>query len=517
MPSSSPDNFSTPVQAAAAEPRRSTWTSTTAILIYMGLATVVLHVLTCNGYGFQRDELATLEDARHLAWGYVAYPPVTPFFGRISLLLFGTSLIGFRVFAFLVMGAGVVLTGLMARELGGRRGAQVFAAFVATPFAIGAGVMMQYVAFDYFAFVLTAYFLTRLLNRNDERLWIAVGASIGLGMMSKYTMAFFVFSLVGALLMTPARRYITSKWLWLGALTAFAVFLPNFLWQAQHHFISFDFLRHIHARDVRWGRANDFLPGQLRIVQSSIVFALAGLYFYFHAERGRKFRMLGWMYVFTLAVFVVAQARWYYMGPMYPMLYAAGSVWGEGWLAGMSRQRAQTLRWVAYVSVSVSVLLTSVITLPVWRVHSRLWEFASKINGDYAEQMGWPEMAQTVAQIRDSLSPEERQSYGILAANYGEAGALNLYGPQQGLPPVISGVNSFWYYGYPDPPPQTLILIGFSRDWAEEHFESCRIGAKVWNEYGIRNEETLDHPEMFVCRNLKGDWKSFWKDHQHFG
>jgi 4-amino-4-deoxy-L-arabinose transferase-like glycosyltransferase len=80
--------------------------------------------ITGGRYGFQRDELATLDDARHLAWGYVAYPPVTPLFGRLSLLLFGTSLAGFRFFAALAQAIALVLTGLMARELGGQRWAR---------------------------------------------------------------------------------------------------------------------------------------------------------------------------------------------------------------------------------------------------------------------------------------------------------------------------------------------------------------------------------------------------------
>src|SRR5207302_3659046 len=138
--------------------RRSIWSSDSAILAYLALGTVVLHVLTGNRYGFQRDELATLDDARHLAWGYVAYPPVTPFFGRLSLLLFGTSLTGFRFFAAASVSVAVVLTGLMARELGGRTGAQALAASAAIPFALGAGSLMQYVAFDYLAWVACSYF-----------------------------------------------------------------------------------------------------------------------------------------------------------------------------------------------------------------------------------------------------------------------------------------------------------------------------------------------------------------------
>src|SRR6266481_6797577 len=212
----------------------SIWSSDVAILTYIAVATIVVHLFTGERYGFHRDELATLEDARHLAWGFVAYPPITPFFGRLSLILFGTSLTGFRFFAAVVEAIAVVLTGLMARELGGKRGAQLVAAAAALPVCLGGGSLMQYVAFDYFFWVLTAYFVVRLLKSDDPRWWLAIGCSIGLGMMTKYTMGILALGIVAGVLLTDARKYFTSMWLWYGVAAALIVFLPNFLWQAQH-------------------------------------------------------------------------------------------------------------------------------------------------------------------------------------------------------------------------------------------------------------------------------------------
>src|SRR5208337_3321584 len=191
--------MSTPSETIAAPsraPAQSIWLSDNALLIYIALATVIVHLIVGNRYGIHRDELATLEDARHLAWGYPAYPPVTPFFGRISLILFGTSIRGFRLFAHLAQVIGVVLTGLMAREMGARRGAQLIAAVAALPFCLGGGFLMMYVAFDCLAWVLTAYFIVRLLRTEDPRWWVAIGASIGFGMLSKWTIGFFVLSIV---------------------------------------------------------------------------------------------------------------------------------------------------------------------------------------------------------------------------------------------------------------------------------------------------------------------------------
>jgi 4-amino-4-deoxy-L-arabinose transferase-like glycosyltransferase len=493
------------------------WTSDPAVLIYLALTTILVQWLFGGRFGFHRDELATLEDARHLAWGYIAYPPITPFFGRISLILFGTSVSGFRFFAAVAQATSVVLSGLMARELGGHRGAQLIAAAAAVPFCIASGALMQYVAFDYLCWVLAAYFVIRLLKSGDPRWWLAIGTAIGLGMMSKYTMGFFALGITVGVLATPTRRHLASKWLWIGVALSLLVFLPNFLWQVQHHFISLDFLHDIHQRDVRIGRAKGFLPDQLKFTLLAFPLWLAGLYFYLFSKPGSRFRMLGWMYLVPFLLFVVAKGRGYYLGPAYPMLYAAGAVWGEQRLQSLSRAPAVAIRTLAWIALTADILLVAAIAIPPAPINSALWKFAAKNNGDLLEEVGWPELVQAIAQIRDSLPAEDRAHLGILAANYGEAGAVNLYGPALGLPPAISGVNSFWAHGYGSPPPQTLIVLGFSTRFLQRNFASCQLASPTPNPYHIENEETRDHRDLYVCRGLLQPWPDFWKDFQYYG
>jgi Dolichyl-phosphate-mannose-protein mannosyltransferase len=495
----------------------SIWSSDPAILIYLAVGTVIVHLLTGGRYGFHRDELATLDDARHLAWGYVAYPPITPVFARLALTLFGTSLVGFRFFAALAQAIAVVLTGLMARDLGGGRGAQLVAAAAAVPFCLASGALMQYVAFDYLFWVLAAYFVVRLLQSEDLRWWVAVGGSIGFGMMTKYTMGFFAIGIVVGVLLTRTRRHLASKWLWVGVASSVLVFLPNVIWQVQHHFISLDFLKHIHERDVRIGRTQGFLPDQLKITLLALPLGLAGLYFYLVSKAGSRFRILGWMFVVPLVLFVIAKGRGYYMGAAYPMLYAAGAVWGEQHLRSLSRAWAGGVRTLAWTALAADMILVAAITIPPVPVNSALWKFASKNNGDLVEELGWPELVQTVAQIRDSLPEHARAHLGIMAGNYGEAGAINLYGPRYELPQAISGINSFWQRGYGNPPPETLIVLGISRGFLERNFASCQLAGHTPNPYGIKNEETSDHPDIYVCRGLRQTWPEFWKDFQYYG
>src|SRR6266481_6537348 len=188
------------------------------ILILLALAKILLHTLTSGQYGFHRDELATLDDARYLAWGYVAYPPVTPFLGRVALDLFGTSVRGARFFPALAQAVCVILAGLMAREMGGKRFAQVLAALAVAigPVSLRAGALLQYVAFDYLWWVATAYLVIRLLRSDDPRLWLGIGAVVGLGMLTKYSMLFLVMGLLVGLLVSDARKYLRSRWLWIG-------------------------------------------------------------------------------------------------------------------------------------------------------------------------------------------------------------------------------------------------------------------------------------------------------------
>jgi hypothetical protein len=487
------------------------------ILCIIALATVVVHLIFGNRYGIHRDELATLDDARHLAWGYVAYPPVTPFFGRLSLILFGTSIRGFRFFANVALAIAVVLAGLMTREMGGRRGAQLVAAVAVVPYCLGAGALMQYVAFDALAWVLAAYFVVRLLKSGDARWWIGIGAALGLGMLTKWTIGFFTLGIVGGVLLTDARRYLKSKWLWIGVGLSILIFLPNVLWQAQNHFISLDMLKHIHARDIREGRAAYFLPQQLMLTGFRTVLALAGLYFCFVSQAGKRFRMIGWMYVITLALFVILRGRWYYMGPAYPMLYAAGAVWGEGRLATMARGKAITVRTLAWAALAFDIAVTSAFFMPLAPLGSKWWKAAASVQGDYKEELGWPELVQEVARIRDSLTPQQREHLAILGTNYGEAGAINLYGPQYGLPQAISGVNSFWVRGYGNPEPQTVIILGLGQEYVDRRFTSCRVAGHTPNPYGVINEETGDHPDIFVCGPPKTGWPEFWKHFRYFG
>jgi 4-amino-4-deoxy-L-arabinose transferase-like glycosyltransferase len=386
------------------------------ILLVLAALRLLLHTLTNGQYGFHRDELATLDDARRLAWGYVAYPPLTPFVARIAMALFGTAPAAVRSFTALAQCVAMLVAGLMARELGGGRRAQIIAALAValSPLSMIEGHLFQYISFDLLWSVLAVYFAIRLLRSGRAHWWIAIGAAVGLGLMTRYTVAWLVAGLAVGFILTPARRLLMSWWLLAGAAVALVIFLPNLIWQAQHGFISIDFLRSIHARDVRIGRTDGFLWRQF-LVPASLFTAplwIAGLYFYFRKPEGARYRAQGWTFVAAIVLFAIAQARDYYTAPLYAMLLAAGAVLSQQW-----PRWARGLNWAG---LAVAFAMGVALALPIAPINSPWSRAQMRVNGDLREEVGWPELVDQVARIRDSLPAQERATAGNSPATTGK-------------------------------------------------------------------------------------------------
>ncbi len=481
-----------------------------------------MQVFTNGQYGFHQDELVTMDIAtRNLAWGYVAWPPLTPFMARVALALFGLSTIGLRSFAVLAEGIVMLLVGLMVRDLGGRRWTQILAAIAVTttPNAIIQGGLFQYETFDYLWWVLLAFTVIRLLKTGDPGWWLAIGAVIGLGMLTKYTIALSAAGLIVGVLVTCNRRYLKSPRLWSGALLAVGIWLPNLVWEFQNRWISLYFLGSIHARDVQAGQAGSFLIEQLEFNLNPVMLFLvaAGLYYFFFAKDAPRYRMLGWMYVVPLALLLLLQGNGYYLAPAYPMLAAGGAVcWEQRLTRLLSRKWAIAWRWITWSALSVFAAFLVAVELPVAPLGSAWWEVVSKSNTQLKSEVGWPQLAQQVANAYHSLPDAERAHAAILAASSGEIGSIDLYGPAFGLPPVISGFDSYWQYGYGNPPPQTLLVVGFQADLLA-NFQSCRFIAPITMPFNVQNEETINHRSIYVCHNLRQPWPDFWRQFQYFG
>jgi hypothetical protein len=477
----------------------------------------VLHLLTNGRYGFHRDELQFLSDARHMDWGFVAYPPFTALVERISMTFFGLSMVGLRLFSVVAQATAILVTGLMARELGGQRLAQVTAALAVALSGIPLfeGTEFQYTTFDYLWWVLIAWSVIRLLKSENPRWWLAVGAAAGLGLETKYAIVFFLAGLLAGIILTPARRYLLSAWFWGGVAVALIVFLPNYNWLARHDFISYHFLQHIHARDVGEGRANGFIRSQF--LSCANVFAaplwIVGLWAFL---RHPRYRMVAWMYLVPVAFFFFAKGRGYYVAAVYPMLLAMGAVTCEGWLAALPAWGRRTIESVFFAGLAAygSFIIAGWVPLAA---SGPLRAFALQHSGDLREEIGWDELVRTVAQIRDSLPPDQQAHLGITTGNYGEYGAIDILGRAYGLPEPIGTTNSEWLRGYPATPPTTLIVLGIRPEEADQIFTGCRVAGHNGNAEGIHNEEHDDHPWIFVCGPPRKPWPEVWNEHKDFG
>jgi hypothetical protein len=330
-------------------------------------------------------------------------------------------------------------------------------------------------------------------------------------MMTKYTMLFFAAGVVGGMLLTGARRSSKNPWLWGGVALSFLIFLPNLIWQIQHNFISLEFLSSIHARDVAIGRADGYIVEQFLLASNPLVVPLwiAGLIFLFRSQNGKRFRMIGWMYVIPFLIYLFTRGRSYYLASAYPMLLAAGAVAWQDWLEKLSVQSARLVFGTTWTFLIVGVVVGGGLSLPIAPINSPLWHITSEVHDIFTEQIGWHEMVQAVAGIYDNLPENEKLLAGILTGENDEAAALNLYGGAYDLPKAISGSDTFFLRGYGNPPPAILIVVGFTKDNLTSLFEHCSVAGTITNPYGVEND-LRDPPNIFVCRTPRLPWDELW-------
>jgi hypothetical protein len=475
---------------------------------------LVLHFAVGNGYGFHRDELQFLDSSRHLAWGYVAYPPATAFMGRVAISALGVSVQTYRLPATFAAMLSLILTGLTAREVGGRRPAQIMAFSLALASQVILASLMLYVVWDFLAWTMVCFFLARLLRTGSARWWLAIGGSVGFGILSKYSIAFVVAPILAGVLLLPSQRHhLRGPWLYLGAILAIAIAAPNLLWEARHGWVTLKMLSAIHARDITLGRDQGFLLDQLKYTMLGLIVAVVGLIALLCSQ---QFRLLAFFYLGPLVLFVLGKGRGYYLLPAYTPLYAAGAVCLEqASRNGPPAFHRVTIGGIVALGLTGTAII-SVMMLPISHPGNAVYAFQMRTSSDMRDETGWPELVDQVARVRDSLPPADLDHLGIIAGNYGEAGALSLYGPARGLPEPISLVNSFYYRGYPMPPPDTLLVIGEDPQQLADLFASCSVAAYLTTQHHQRSLENEDGP-ILVCRSPKFSWAQLWATHQRFG
>jgi Dolichyl-phosphate-mannose-protein mannosyltransferase len=454
-------------------------------------------------YGYHRDELYFLQAGQHPALGYVDQPALTPLAARVMAALTGNTLVGLRLLPALLLAALVVLAAAMGRLLGAGRGGQVIAALATAACGeyLGAAHLFSTTTFDFFFWALTLYVATRLLVSADPRWWIAVGASVGVGMNAKWAVGALAGALIVGFALTPSRALLRSRYLLAGAVIAAALAWPDFLWQAQHGWPNLAVFHALHGQAghniaVYW-------PAQ--IVYTGLALTpvwVAGLWWCLRNPAGRRFRPIGIAAVVTLVLFFVAGGKPYYPGGIYTFLFAAGAVPTERWLA---RRR---LRQVLAAAALAATAAVAPIVIPLLPARTLATLPLQKINYDLAETIAWPKEVALVAREYHALPPGQRAGTAILTGNYGEAGAIDRYGAADGLPAAFSGANNFWYWGPPPARDRSVIAVNLDPALLRRLFTTVRQVAVFHNGLGVSDDE--QGAVIYEATGLRTSWARAW-------
>ena len=508
-----------------------------ALVFGLALLPLLLLVLCHGRYGYFRDELYYIACSNHLALGYVDQPPLSILLLKVVRWLLGDSLHAIRLLPALAVALTVALAGLTARKLGGGRLAQVLAALavITAPIMLGSGRYFSMNAFDLLFWALAGYLVIVILHDDKPRLWPLFGLVVGLGLLNKYSIGFFIAALVVGLLLSPQRKQLATKWFWLAGLIALLLFLPHLIWEIRWHFPSLEWMRRVTQFKNMPLAPLQFIWSQFFEVNlAAAPVWLLGVWFFLFSRQGRSFRPLGWSYVLLLVVMVAVRAKPYYLAPIYPLLFAAGAPVIENWTRQPRRLR---LKWVKPVLVGLILvwgLILAPFAVPLLPVETFI-RYQKLLNAQprteergtppgilpqhYADMFGWPELAAQMAGIFRTLTPEEQSRCLIYTRNYGEAGAIDFFGRVYGLPRALCGHNSYWSWGPDDEPFTALIVIGDSNDLQENLADLGR---------GFGNVELAgttacglcmpyeNNRQIFLCREPRFKFKDIWPEERFY-
>lgn len=508
------------------------------IVFAIAAISFLLQIATAARYGIFRDELYYLDCARHLAWGYVDQPPLIAFLTWLERHIGGDSLYSIRFLPALAGGATAWLAGRFARILGADTFGQAIAAlavFLAPGFLTMSHILTMN-AFEPLFWTGAAYLVARIIQSGNQQLWLWFGLLSGVGILNKWSMLFFGCGIFIGILLTRERRALAQRWIWLGFAIAMLIWLPNVIWNIQHHWPFFELMANVRSsgRDVTRGPISFLIDQAFSMnILSAPLWIAGAIWFFFgrgqkasgensSSERGR-YRVLGWTGLFLFVFFIVASGKNYYLFPVYPMLFAAGG-------AAFSHAASRFAR-VARPAYAVALFLAGCFFLPFalpvlspsgfihyqQAVHLAPSQFEHQSNGPlnqqiFADMFGWDDMVREIAHAYWSLPADARGKTGIACSNFGEAGAVDYFGPKYGLPKAVSGHQTYWFWGPGDYTGESLLIIGDNSARAHQLCENFDDVGNVFNEYSREDE----HFHIYWCHPLRGSLQQLWPQAKHF-
>jgi len=505
-----------------------------AIVWAIAFAKLVLHLYFNNRYGYFRDEFDYMSCGDHLQWGYVDQPPLIPFLTHVSRMLLGDSLRAIRFIPALTSALIVPQASAIARELGGRRHSIILTAICValTPLYLSNGSLLGTNCLEPNLWMGCAWFAILAIERNDPRCWLWFGVIAGIGMEEKYTIAVFGLGIVVGLLLTEQRRAFFNRLIWLGAVAAFVIFLPNLLWNLHYDWPFVQLIRQIRAdgRDVVLGPVQFFLQQLIIVGPLTTPLWIAGVLALLFWKPLRPYRLLGWSYVVTYVVIFLQHGKNYYLGPIYPMLFAAGAVLLETALdrPESGHPRLQWLKSTIVYTLVINGICTAPIVVPMlspehFLAYAKVLPFKLPVSEYsharaalpqwYSDQFGWKEIADEAAVAWTRIPESDRADCGIFAQDYGQAGAIDFFNKGQGLPPVISGDRTFWLWGPRGYSGNCMIVLGDRKSNLERLFNQVElVGTSAHNEWALET-----YIPVYICRGSKfGTLQDVWPKIKHW-
>jgi Dolichyl-phosphate-mannose-protein mannosyltransferase len=498
------------LRAPAAAPAPALAPAPWAGIALIAMAAVAVEMAVSARYGYVRDELYFLSAGQHLAFGYVDQPPLTPLLARITAALTGGTLAGFRILPALCLAALVVMTAAMSRRLGAGRTGQLLAALAAATCAEYLGAMHELTTTtpDFVFWALILLLAMRLLASRDPRWWLAIGGCAGVASEAKWNIAFLLAGLAAGFLLTDARRLLASRYLLIGGLIAAALAAPDVVWQAAHGWPGLDVFRVLqtaagHNRIVYW-------PAQ--VLYTGVVLTpvwVGGAVWSLRSAAARPFRPAAIACVIVIALQFVLGGKAYYPGAGFTLLLAAGCVPLEQRLAAPApRARRIAPAFAAGAAMVAGTVLAAPVALPVLPARALHTVPLQRINYDLGEEIAWPRLVALVAREFGAVPAAQRARTTILAGNYGEAGAIERYGPGDGLPQVYSRANNFWIWGPPPAVDSAAIAVNVDPALLRREFAHVRRVATFWNGLGVDDDE--QGAPVYLATGLRTSWSRAW-------
>ena len=494
----------------------------------LAVVAFALHVGFSGRFGYFRDELYYAACGQHLAWGYVDHAPLAPWLVRLSRAFLGDSLLALRLLPTLAAVAKVILGGWMARELGGAKYAQFLAAFcvLVAPIYLTFDSFFSMNAFEPLFWMTCAAIVLRILNGGNAKLWILCGLVAGLGVLNKHSMLFFCSGTAVGLLAGPGRKHFRQPWIWLAVGIAFLFFVPNLLWEIHYGWPTLALLHAVLGAKYVTVSSWEYIWQQSLLTHPlATPIWIGGLYFLLRDPLGKKYAVLAWAYFTVLAEMLILHGKIYYLAPAYIMLLAAGSVWIE--LRLIPRLGAWLQPAVA-VLLLVGGLIAAPLAMPILPVeatirYTRFWHVRSirvenvpvgELPELFGDMFGWQEQVRAVAGVYEALPDAERTQAAVMAYNYGEASAVDYFGPKLGLPRAISGHNQYGLWGPGARGGHVVVAIGFSGRQLLQFYDEVTPVASISLKYAIPEES---HLAIFVCRHPHQSLRESWSQWKYLG